>query len=82
VPREQLAEMTTRDPVAGPYGLGLFTIRVSCGEFWGHDGAVPGYLAHAYTSGRRSAVVLVNRQPLSEAQTAAVNRALDKALCS
>jgi CubicO group peptidase (beta-lactamase class C family) len=82
LPRAQLAEMKTRDPAAGPYGLGLFTIRVSCGEFWGHDGAVPGYLAHAYTNGRRSVVVLVNRQPLSEPQTAAVNRALDKALCS
>jgi hypothetical protein len=21
----------------------------SCGEFWGHNGEVPGYLAHAYT---------------------------------
>jgi D-alanyl-D-alanine carboxypeptidase len=82
LPPAQLAEMKTRDPAAGPYGLGLFTVRVSCGEFWGHDGSVPGYLAHAYTNGRRSVVVLVNRHPLSAPQTAAVTRALGQALCS
>ena len=53
------ATMQTLDPVAGPYGLGLFKVQASCGWFWGHNGAVPGYLAHAYTDGKRSAVVLV-----------------------
>jgi D-alanyl-D-alanine carboxypeptidase len=77
----QLAAMKTLDPVAGPYGLGLFKLRVSCGEFWGHDGAVPGYLTQAFTDGERSAVVLVNRQPLEKHQTEAVSRAVDDALC-
>ena len=77
----EYAAMKTLDPVAGPYGLGLFKVRASCGEFWGHDGAVPGHLTHAYTDGRRSVVVLATRAPLSEDQTAAVNRELDEALC-
>ena len=80
----QLAAIQTRDAVAGAYGLGLFSITTSCGEAWGHNGAVPGYLAHAYASeaGRRRAVVLVNRQPLSAEQEAAVERAIDAAYCS
>ena len=79
----QLAAMKTQSPAAGPYGLGLLTMRVSCGEFWGHDGAVPGYRSFAFSSedGRRTAVVLANRQPLDERQTAAINRVLDEALC-
>lgn len=78
-----LAAMKSPDPVAGPYGLGLFSVQASCGRFWGHDGAVPGYLTNAFASedGRRAAVVLVNREPLGPAQTEAVVRALDTALC-
>ncbi len=78
------AAMKTLDPVAGPYGLGLFKVQTSCGWFWGHDGVVPGSLAHAYTDGKRSVVVLATTgsEELSERQTAAVNRTLDKALCS
>jgi D-alanyl-D-alanine carboxypeptidase len=79
---EQLAAMKTRDPAAGPYGLGLFEVTTSCGAAWGHDGAVPGSLAHAYSDGDRVVVVLVNRQPLDKRQAAAVNRALDAAYCS
>ena len=74
--------MKTRDPAAGPYGLGLFSVPTSCGVAWGHDGAVPDYLAHAYSNGDRVVVVLVNRQPLDKRQNAAVNRALDAAYCS
>ena len=74
--------MQTLDPVAGTYGLGLFKVQASCGEFWGHNGAVPGYLAHAYTDGKRSAVVLVTGDERTERQDAAINRALDQALCS
>jgi CubicO group peptidase (beta-lactamase class C family) len=76
------AAMKTLDPVAGSYGLGLFKVQTSCGWFWGHNGIVPGYLAHAYTDGKRSAVVLVTGSELSKRQTAAVDRTLDKALCS
>ena len=76
------ATMQTLDPVAGPYGLGLFKVQASCGWFWGHNGEVPGYLAHAYTDGKRSVVVLVTGNERTERQDAAINRALDEALCS
>ena len=66
------------------YGLGLFTVKTPCGEPWGHNGKVPGYFAQAYASedGRRRVAVLVNRQPLSERQYDAVNRAVVEAYCS
>ena len=64
------------------YGYGLFKVQASCGWFWGHDGVVPGYMAQAYTDGRRSAVVLVTGDERTERQNAAINRAIDRALCS
>ena len=80
----QLAAMKTPAPVAGGYGLGLFKVSTPCGEPWGHNGMVPGYFAQAYASedGRRQVAVLVNQQPLSERQYAAVNRAVVEAYCS
>ena len=80
----QLQAMKTRDPVAGDYGLGLFTVTTPCGQPWGHNGMVPGYFAQAYASedGRRQVAVFVNRQPLSERQQAAVDRAVVEAYCS
>ena len=72
--------MKARDAVAGS----CFSVSTPCGEPWGHNGMVPGYYAQAYSSadGRRQVVVLVNRQPLSEQQEAAVGRAVVKAYCS
>jgi D-alanyl-D-alanine carboxypeptidase len=75
---EQLAAMKTGDP----YGLGLFKVRTACGEAWGHDARVPGFLAHAYVRGERQVVLLADEQPLTERQEAAVNRTLVAALCS
>jgi D-alanyl-D-alanine carboxypeptidase len=59
-------------------------VTLSCGRFWGHDGAVPGYFTNVFASedGKRAALVFANRQPLDERQTAVVGRTLDKALCS
>ena len=66
-----------------PYGFGLFKVQASCGvTAWGHNGAVPGFLAHAYVSGRRAAVVLIDDEPATERQEIAVNRVIDAALCS
>ncbi|KQV05724.1 hypothetical protein ASE03_08120 [Kitasatospora sp. Root187] len=43
----ELAEMKTPSPQALAhgvgYGLGLWRTVLPCGEFWGHDGAIPGY---------------------------------------
>lgn len=41
----QLRQMKTTVPVPGSkmrYGLGLFRTTMPCGEFWGHNGLVPG----------------------------------------
>ena len=76
----QPARPVHEDP--GPYGYGLFKVQASCGWFWGHDGVVPGYMAQAYTDGKRSAVVLVTGDERTERQNAAINRAIDRALCS
>ena len=80
----QLKAMTTLDPAAQGYGFGLFPISTPCGTAWGHNGLLPGYDAQAYVSedGRRRVVVLVNLQPLSERQEAAVQRAVVEAYCS
>ena len=77
-----LAPLQVLEPVAGNYGRGLFRIDTSCGPAWGHDGAVPGYLAQAFVRGARPVVVLVDQQPLSERAAAAVGRAIDRGLCS
>jgi D-alanyl-D-alanine carboxypeptidase len=49
LPRRLLAEMQTvvpsdpADPAAGGYGLGLYSVRLPCGLFWGHDGGTIGH---------------------------------------
>ena len=79
----QLAAMRTVDQAAQGYGLGLYPVSTPCGTPWGHNGKVPGYYAQAYaTNGRRRVAVLVNLQPLSERQEAAVQRAVVEAYCS
>jgi D-alanyl-D-alanine carboxypeptidase len=44
------------------WGNGIYTGQLSCGAYWGHDGAAPGYFSIAYSSedGEREAVVLAN----------------------
>lgn len=44
------------------YGLGVYRVRMSCGDAWGHDGGFPGYRTWTYTSrdGRRQAVIVYN----------------------
>ncbi|GAA2270938.1 serine hydrolase domain-containing protein [Nonomuraea roseoviolacea subsp. roseoviolacea] len=57
---ERLAEMRATVPVlAGgghvDYGLGLYTVELPCGRFWGHDGGVFGMTTQSLVSedGRR-----------------------------
>ena len=59
-------------------------MTLSCDRFWGHDGAVPGYVTNVFASedGRGAALVFAHRQPLDDRQTAVVGRTLDEALCS
>ncbi|MFE9558751.1 serine hydrolase domain-containing protein [Streptomyces sp. NPDC006703] len=60
LPQAQMAEMfTMKDPTVGPtgwipnshYGLGIGSIKLSCGEVWGMGGAING--SWSYTFGTR-----------------------------
>ncbi|WP_328614979.1 beta-lactamase family protein [Amycolatopsis sp. NBC_00355] len=84
----ELAEMRRTVPAdlgvpGARYGLGLGSIPLSCGEFWGHEGGVLGFtnLAGVGPGGRRATVVL-NQNPAPEAAEAHLLAATDAALCS
>jgi D-alanyl-D-alanine carboxypeptidase len=50
------------------YGLGIYSVQLSCGTAWGHDGGYPGgYKTIAYTSqdGSRQAVMVYNSYTMS-----------------
>jgi D-alanyl-D-alanine carboxypeptidase len=64
---ESLAEMEQRTIVVGggtvtAVGRGLWSIDLSCGRFWGHEGGILGYgtLVEASEDGKRVAVVSVH----------------------
>lgn len=61
-------ETTAADPRGNLWGLGLGTGQTPCGEFWGHDGAVPGYNSIALNSkdGTKQLVALVNSVTFSD----------------
>ncbi len=86
----RLAEMqTTRPDARGvDWGLGLYRGHLSCGAYWGHDGAAPGYLSVAFESPdqHREVVALVNSMTFDEtpgdgAAQAAWADLLDDAFC-
>ncbi|BFV59562.1 serine hydrolase domain-containing protein [Kitasatospora sp. CMC57] len=62
----ELAEMKTPSPQAVrrgvEYGLGLWRTTLPCGEFWGHDGGIPGYstMLMGDVTGRRQITYSVN----------------------
>ncbi|MFJ9517517.1 serine hydrolase domain-containing protein [Kitasatospora sp. NPDC101801] len=62
----ELTEMKTPSPqalAAGlAYGLGLYRSTLPCGDFWGHDGGIPGYstLLMGDATGRRQISSSVN----------------------
>jgi D-alanyl-D-alanine carboxypeptidase len=50
------------------YGLGIYSVQLSCGTAWGHDGGWPGgFKTIAYTSldGSRQAVMVLNSYTMS-----------------
>jgi D-alanyl-D-alanine carboxypeptidase len=80
----QLAAMKTMvevQPGFG-YGLGLYTSVTPCGQVWGHNGGIPGYVtfAHSDETGRRSADLALPTQPDDAIGTAGMV-ALDAAVC-
>ena len=70
LPPEQQRELLAAIPVDDPgelfaehYGLGIYSVQLSCGTAWGHDGGYPGgFKTFAYTSpdGARQAVMVYN----------------------
>jgi D-alanyl-D-alanine carboxypeptidase len=67
------------------YGEGLFKRPMGCGTAFGHPGAIPGFLADAWTSkdGNRQAVLLVNigEHSRSPKASAALRHTLETAYC-
>jgi D-alanyl-D-alanine carboxypeptidase len=95
LPPAQQRELLTTMPVddsgelfAERYGLGIYSVQLSCGTAWGHDGGYPGgFKTIAYTSrdGSRQAVMVYNDFKMSLAPpagtgTAAFQRDEKKAL--
>lgn len=75
LPPEEQRELLTTIPVddtgelfAEHYGLGIYSVQLSCGTAWGHDGGYPGgFKTIAYTSqdGSRQAVMIYNSYTMS-----------------
>lgn len=84
----ELAEMRRTVPAdlgvpGARYGLGIGSIPVSCGEFWGHEGGIIGFtnLAGVGPGGRRVTVVL-NENPTPSDTGRHLLAATDAAVCS
>jgi D-alanyl-D-alanine carboxypeptidase len=74
VAKDQLPSMFATDPLvpSTQYGMGVFRFDhdkfLSCGNFVGHDGGIPGYDTVAYSSidGRRQFAVVVTSFTMDE----------------
>ncbi|MCR6482652.1 beta-lactamase family protein [Amycolatopsis sp. OK19-0408] len=85
----QLAEMQRTAPAdelgipGARYGLGLGSIPMSCGLFWGHEGGIIGFtnLAGVGPDGRRVTVVF-NQDPAPGEANRHLLAATDTAVCS
>ena len=84
-----LAALTVRNgPRPEHYGLGIYSVQLSCGTAWGHDGGWPGgFKTIAYTSrdGSRQAVMVYNNFLICENPTPSFQRdetrAMEIAFC-
>jgi D-alanyl-D-alanine carboxypeptidase len=81
-----LEEMKTTVPdteTGDRYGLGIVRMQTPCGVFWGHEGALPGYVTLALTSddAQRSAVLAVTMTPLPAASRGPYTQALGLVVC-
>ncbi len=67
------------EQTGAPYGLGLTQLPTACGTAWGHEGAITGYAADAWSTrdGTRSVVLLVNHTGHDHV----VSGVVDAALC-
>jgi D-alanyl-D-alanine carboxypeptidase len=77
-------DRVTIDASGSGYGLGLSREgHLPCGDAWGHDGDVPGYLTMAFNSkdATRQIVVVVNSDSLTKRAQQALNKVLMTAYC-
>jgi D-alanyl-D-alanine carboxypeptidase len=75
---------TVADPEGGgEYGLGIVRVQTPCGAFWGHEGALPGYVTWALTTenAQRSVVLAVTMNPMPPASRAPYLQALRLVAC-
>jgi D-alanyl-D-alanine carboxypeptidase len=83
--KRTLSEGAKADLEGSRYGLGLESLKLSCGRAWGHGGNFPGYLVYTVTSddGDRQAVLLVNEDPSSLPDSVGPKffKLLDRAYC-
>lgn len=83
----ELREMMTTRPVPGrperAYGLGLISIRLSCGVvLWGHGGDIPGYSTRGgVTLDGRHVTVMTNLFPAAARQHDDMDAAVTEAIC-
>ncbi|MFH9351447.1 serine hydrolase domain-containing protein [Kitasatospora sp. NPDC017646] len=86
----QLAEMTTTVPIPhapdhAEYGLGVARYDLSCGQFWGHTGEIPGYSTGVFGTrdGSRQYAISYNEYDKGDRQKSdRLYRAFEeKALC-
>jgi D-alanyl-D-alanine carboxypeptidase len=78
------AMQTTVDTGSGfRYGLGLISIELPCGIFWGHEGGLPGYENWALSSsdGEDQVVMMVNAGDGSSDYAQLVGERVFTALC-
>lgn len=83
----QLKEMKTTVPTGAPgwdYGLGMASMRLSCGSVWSHTGGTPGFITgNAVTpDGRTSVIVSESTDSQSSATAEPRQRLIDHAICS
>ncbi|MFD8708753.1 serine hydrolase domain-containing protein [Kitasatospora sp. NPDC059648] len=71
----QLTEMTTTVPIPqapdhAEYGLGVARYDLSCGQFWGHTGDIPGYSTEVFGArdGSRQYAISYNAYDTSDPQ--------------
>jgi D-alanyl-D-alanine carboxypeptidase len=77
-------DRVTIDASGSGYGLGLSREgHLPCGDAWGHDGDVPGYLTIAFNSkdGSRQIVVVINSDSLTKRAHQALDKVLVTAYC-
>jgi D-alanyl-D-alanine carboxypeptidase len=68
---------TVADPEGGgEYGLGIARVQTPCGAFWGHEGALPGYVTWALTTenAQRSVVLAVTMNPMPPVSRAPISK--------